>query len=192
MLILVSFIFQSCSNDTDEIENQLNTIEQRYTTFLSFDGCLKNISEQNKDTANRSAQLKIVSSILPETFKFLNNEINYLNSIQVDENNQELVNKYKSKIETLFSEHIKIFRLAFVEMSKTKPDSWGKLTLEGSNAEILNQVYDNKTQKSVINMEMNNLILMRFKKVIIESKNQKTEEINVPSPSDSELTPMKL
>lgn len=160
--------------------------------FMTFDGCLKNITELNKDMVNRSAQLKIVSSILPETFKFLNNEIVYLNSIEVNEKNKEVVNKYKSKIGPLFSEHIKIFRLLFVELSKQKPDYWGKLTLEGSNYDILRQVYDNKTQKSVINMETNNLILMRFKKVIMESTNKTSEELNISSPLDSELIPMKM
>jgi len=159
---------------------------------MSFDGCLNNITELNKDTANRSAQLKIVSSILLETFNFLNNEIVYLNSIEVNEKNKEVVNKYKLKIGTLFSEHTKIFRLLFVELSKQKSDYWGKLTLEGSNSDILRQVYDNKTQKSVIKMETNTLILMRFKKLIMESTDKKSEELNITSPLDSELIPMKM
>lgn len=191
-LFIITLIIQSCSNNTNEIESQLNTIDERYKMFMSFDGCLKNITEINKDTANRSAQLKIISSILPETFNFLNNEIVYINSIEVNEKNKEVVNEYKSKIGTLFSEHIKIFRLLFVELSKQKSDYWGKLTLEGSNYDILRQVYDNKTQKSVINMETNNLILMRFKKVIMESTDKTSEELNISSPSDSELTPMKM
>jgi hypothetical protein len=41
-------------------------------------------------------------------------------------------------------------------------------------------------------MEKNNLILMRFKKVIMVSPDKAIEEINITSLSDSELVPMKM
>jgi hypothetical protein len=191
-VILMLVTLQSCSTDVNEIESQLNTVEKRYTMFMTFDGCLKNITELNKDTANRNAQTKLVATILPETFKFLNGEIEYLNSIEVDEKNKEVLDRYKLKIGTLLAEHIKIFRLVFVEGAKQQPDYWGKLTLEGSNYDILRQECENKTQKSVIKMEVNNFMMIRFKKIIQKSDDFGNEEIEIESPLDSELIPMKL
>lgn len=186
---IITLIIQSCSNNANDIESKFNTIDERYKMFMTFDGCLKNITEQNKDTANRSGQFAIVSMVLPETFKFLYNEIDYINSIEINEKNKELVDKYKFKISKEFSEHNKILRLLFVQKIKQNSDYWGKITLEGSNADILRQVYENKTQKSVINMEINNLTRMRFKKVIMESKNKTSEELEINSLKDTELVP---
>ena len=189
---ICAILLSSCSNSNNEIVEKYNSIEKRYSLFMSYEGCVKNITVKNIDTNRRSAQIKIVSFILPETFKFLNEEINFLKTVKIDDENKEIVEKYNSKISTLFSEHVKIFRLFFVELSNKKSDYWGKLSLEGSNYDILKQIYENKTQKSVINMEKNNLILMRFKKVIMVSPDKAIEELNITSLSDYELVPMKI
>lgn len=192
ILLSLSTLMTSCSNSQDEINEKYNSIEKRYSMFMTFEGCLKNITEQNSDDNSRESQLKIVSSILPETFKFLNQEMEYLKSIGINEENKDIIEKYSSKIGSLNSEHIRIFRLVFVELSKKKADYWGKLSLEGANYDVLKQVYENKTQKSVINMEINNLTLMRFKNVIMVSPANISEELKITSPSDSELIPMKM
>ena len=36
----------------------------------------------------------------PETFKFLNEEINFLKTVKIDDENKEIVEKYNSKIST--------------------------------------------------------------------------------------------
>lgn len=187
-----SILTTSCSNSNNQVAEKFNSIEKRYSMFMSYEGCVKNITKQNTDTSSRKAQLKLVSMTLPQTFDFLNSEINFLKTVNVTEENKEIVEKYNFRIGTLLSEHIKIFRLVFVELSNKKSDYWGRLSLEGTSSDILKQVYENKTQKSVMEMETNNLILMRFKKIILISPNNDSEEISITSPSDSELVPMKM
>ena len=98
ILLSVSILMTSCSNSQDEINEKYNSIEKRYSMFMTFDGCLKNITEQNSDDISRESQLKIVSSILPETFIFLNQEIEYIKSIEINEENRDIIAKYNSKI----------------------------------------------------------------------------------------------
>lgn len=134
----------------------------------------------------------MVAKILPETFKYLNGEIEYLQSIQENEENKELVEKYKKDLGDLLAEHIQISRLVFVELSNKNPNYWGKLRLEGENHDVLIQDYESKTQKEVIQKEVNSFMLMRFKKVIRKSKENMTDEVQFESASDRELIPMTL
>jgi hypothetical protein len=189
---LLSIFISSCSNSKSEIIEKFNSIETRYPLLMSFDGCNNSITEKNSDTESRKAQLQMVSLNLVEAFKFLNAEIEYINSIPINEENADVMNEYHSKISSLYSEHFKIFRLVFVEGAKNNTDYWGKLSLTGENYDILKQVSVNKTQKSIIDRELNNLTLMRFKKVVMISSGEKIEEREIPSPLDEDLTPIKM
>jgi len=103
-----------------------------------------------------------------------------------------LVEKYKKDLGDLLAEHIQIFRLVFVELSNKNPNYWGKLRLEGETHDVLIQDYESKTQKEVIQKEVNSFMLMRFKKVIRKSKENMTDEVQFESASDRELIPMTL
>lgn len=185
--IISIFLLTSCSPSDSELVEKFNSIEDRYGMFMSFEGCIQNITPLNEDESSRQAQLKIVSSILPEAFKYLNSEINFINSVEETRSNKEVLEKYRSKIGFLLSENLKIFRLVFVEQSKNNSDYWGLLSLDGENFDVLRQSYENKTQNAVIDQEIKTLILMRFKKVIMEAPDNRTKEINIQSPLDSEL-----
>ena len=188
-----TLLISSCSSPKDELIEKFNSIDKRYSLAMSYDGCFDNITSKNVDTSSRSANQKIVLATLIQNFNLLNEDINYLNNINKSDVNIEILNKYNSKISSLLSEHIKIYRLVFVEGCNKNQDYWGKLSLEGSEKDILKQAYENKTQKSIIIKEKNNLVQMRFKKVMMFSSDEKTsEEINITSPSDFELIPMKM
>ena len=181
-----------CSPSTKEIKEKHRTLHQRYSMLMSYEGCYKNCTLANPDRTSREAQLNMVAKILPETFKYLNGEIEYLQSNQENEENKELVEKYKKDLGDLLAEHIQIFRLVFVELSNKNPNYWGKLRLEGENHDVLIQDYESKTQKEVIQKEVNSFMLMRFKKVIRKSKENMTDEVQFESASDRELIPMTL
>ena len=78
-LFIYTLLTTSCSNSKDEVLDKFNSIENRYSMFMSYEGCVKNITELNTDTSSRTTQLKFVSMALPQTFEFLNSEINFLN-----------------------------------------------------------------------------------------------------------------
>lgn len=189
---LITLLISGCSQSNNEIIEKLNSIEKRYPLFMSFEGCINSITEKNPDSIIREAQLNIVSLNLIEAFKFLNEEIEYITSISINEENKDIMVRYYAEIGSLLSEHIKIFRLAYVEGSKSNTDYWGKLSLEGPNYDILKQVCENKTQKSIIKKEIENLTLMRFKKTVIVSPGEKKEEYDINSVSDYDLIPVKL
>ena len=86
----------------------------------------------------------------------------------------------------------KITDVPFIDISNKNQDYWGKLSIEGVNKDILRQICENKSQKSIMKMETNNLVIMRFKKVIIQSADNSEELIRIESPADGDLTPMKM
>ena len=190
---VISFMSEQTTTQINfnEALNILNNISKESFSSDVWIPSLKRSVKIQEITAKQQKTLiesAIDSTVLKSTFSKYFYEIVCSNCSE----DKEIVEKYNSKISTLFSEHVKIFRLFFVELSNKKSDYWGKLSLEGSNYDILKQIYENKTQKSVINMEKNNLILMRFKKVIMVSPDKAIEEINITSLSDSELVPMKM
>lgn len=192
LLLLPLFFLFSCSGNSD-ITERFNTIEKRFALFLNFEGCKKNITDINSDTASRSSYLQIIATILPQAFNYLNAEIEYINSITVTDDNKSLIDNYKSKIGTLFSEHVKIFRLWSVEsMNRNKSADWGTFYLEGDNADVLRQRCKNMAQVKSSAEVVGNLNLMRFKKHIIEYPDNHTDVSEVQSPADSELIPMKM
>jgi len=78
----------ACSPSTKEIKEKHRTLHQRYSMLMSYEGCYKNCTSANLDRTSREAQLNMVAKILPETFKYLNGEIEYLQSIQENEENK--------------------------------------------------------------------------------------------------------
>ena len=181
-------LITACSPSTEDISERASSLDKRFALQLSLDGVLNQITEKNTDSSKRDQMIKATATMLPLAFEFLNEEINYINSIDETSSNKFLLDAYKGKVAKYFADHIQIGRLVILESYNQTQSDFGKLELLGSNRDELKQYFKNDLQKSQIDSAANMFNLMRFKKITSIAADGKESIIIIESKKDTDIS----
>jgi len=190
-ILIIIFGVAGCTDPDGELRERKDTINTRFTLFMSLDGILNTVAKKDVGEEERAGLVQIAGITTLEVFKFLNGEIEYLNSIKATETNKAVLEEYRESVGNYVAEHMAIFRFVFVEGANKSHPEWGSLSFDDLRMGVLRQKISDPGQKESLQKELNNLKLMRVRTLIVEENgNESVIELDVPD--DTALIPIKM